>query len=102
LLSIIIPQYKETFEFMRPLFQSLDGQRLIDFSQVEIIIVNDCGEPLHVEQFETYEHIRPHLISTAENAGVGVARQTGIDYAHGDFVMFIDADDCLNGQHALF
>lgn len=102
MLSIIIPHYKETFEFMRPLFESLDGQRLIDFSQIEIIIVNDCGEPLHVEQFEKYAHIRPHLISTAENSGVGVARQTGIDYAHGDFVMFIDADDCLNGPHALF
>ena len=23
-------------------------------------------------------------------------------FAHGDFVMFIDADDCLNGQHALW
>jgi hypothetical protein len=41
LLSIIIPQYKETFEFMRTLFESLDGQRLIDFSQNEALY--ECG-----------------------------------------------------------
>ena len=102
MLSIIIPQYKETFEFMRPLFNSLDGQRLIDFSQVEVIVVNDCGEPLKMEQFEVFEHIRPHLISTAKNSGPSVARQCGIDFAHGEFVMCIDSDDCLHGQHALF
>ena len=102
MLSIIIPQYKETFEFMRPLFESLDGQRLIDFSQVEVIVVNDCGDPLKMEQFEVFEHIRPHLISTAKNSGPSVARQRGIDFAHGEFIMPIDADDCLNGQHALF
>jgi len=102
LLSIIIPQYKETFEFMRPLFNSLDGQRLIDFSQVEVIVVNDCGEPLKMEQFEVFEHIRPHLISTAKNSGPSVARQRGIDFAHGEFIMPIDADDCLHGQHSLF
>lgn len=102
MLSIIIPHFKETFDFMRPLFNSLDGQRLIDFSQLEIIIVNDCGEPLKLEQFDRYEHIRPHLITTEQNAGASVARQVGINYAHGEFIMPIDADDCLNGQHALF
>lgn len=102
MLSIIIPHFKETFEFMRPLFNSLDGQRLIDFSQVEVIIVNDCGDPLKMEQFEVFEHIRPHLLKTKRNAGAGVARQRGIDWAHGEFLMFIDSDDCLHGQHALF
>ena len=101
-LSIIIPHYKETIEFMLPLLTGLDNQRLIDYGTVELIIVNDCGEPFHVEQFERFEHIRPHLISNATNSGCGVARQTGLDYCHGKFAMFIDADDCLYSPLSLF
>lgn len=101
-LSIIIPHYKEDMTVCDKLFTSIDKQRLIDFGDIEVLVVNDCGEPLKASQFRKYKHVRPRLTKTPENGGVGVARQFGIDNCNGKFLMFIDADDALYSQHSLF
>ncbi len=93
-LSIIIPQYEETDERVRPLLESIDIQRGIDFSQVEVIIVNDGSDVLLSEQMlSSFNNIKPIYLRLDRNAGPGLCRQAGLDNARGDYVTFCDADD---------
>lgn len=100
-LSIIIPHYKEPLQIVDKLLVSIDEQHLINFEAIEVLIVNDCGEPLKAEQL-IYKNINPILLQTPQNAGAGVARQYGIENSKGDFITFIDADDCLASPFSIF
>lgn len=97
-LSIIVPRFKESAELMLPLFSSINNQVGIDFSDIEVIVVND-GEKeggktdaldrtfLDMFQFKTRQ------LFSDENIGPGMCRQVGIDNARGAYLTFIDADD---------
>lgn len=63
---------------------------------LEIIIVND-GSPDNSEQLarNISEGRKNVKIFTQENKGLGGARNTGINKASGDFLIFLDADDYL-------
>lgn len=63
---------------------------------VEIILVNDGStDDLHdkIKEFLNYPFIS---IINQKNSGVSVARNTGLDNAHGKYIWFIDADDSIN------
>lgn len=91
LLSIIIPQYKETDEIVKPLLDSIALQRGIDFNEIEVIIVNDGTDIKLCDCLCD----RPYDITYAfpKHLGVSGARQYGLDIAKGDYVMYCDADD---------
>ena len=91
-LQILVPQYKETDEVIKPLLDSIALQQNVDFSEVGVIICND-GTDTHLSKdlLESYPyHIEYHL---CEHGGVSVARNRCLDYATADYVMFCDADD---------
>lgn len=96
-LSIIIPQYSENEDDIRFLIQSIYDQRGVDFDQIEVLIVGDCGYKLDVSLIDE----RLGYIYCEENRGAGVARQVGIDNTNGEWIMFIDADDLLYGYLSL-
>ena len=48
-LQILIPQYKETEEVIKPLLDSLAIQQNIDFNELGAIICND-GSDVHLSQ----------------------------------------------------
>lgn len=83
-LSIIVPVYNAAPYLKR----CLDSLPIRD--DVEVIVVDDgstdgsaqiCDEyPFKVEHFD-------------ENKGVSIARNTGLDFASGDWISFLDADD---------
>lgn len=101
-LSVIIPRYKETERDVFPLLSSIDGQLGIDFSAIEVIIVNDGGGsgPLD-NDFLSLFHADIRQISLDTNRGPGAARQAGLDAATGEYVMFCDADDTLHSVGVL-
>ena len=41
ILQILIPQYKETDEIIKPLLDSIKIQRNINFKDIGVVIVND-------------------------------------------------------------
>ena len=88
-VSVIIPAYNVA-PFIDETLQSVFAQTFTDY---EVIVVND-GSP-DTEEFE--RAIGPHLervrYLTQENQGASVARNTGLLYAKGEFVAFLDADD---------
>ena len=45
-LGILIPQYKETDEVIKPLLDSIALQQLINFNDLHVIIVNDGSDIL--------------------------------------------------------
>ena len=101
-LQILVPQYKETEEVIRPLLDSIEIQQNVDIkNDVGVIIVND-GTDVHLsKEFlnrYTYE-IQYHL---AEHTGVSATRNKCLDYATADYVMFCDADDMFYNACGLY
>lgn len=92
-LQILIPQYKETEDVIKPLLDSIEVQQNVDLkNEVGVVIVND-GTDVHLskEFFDRYTFpIEYHL---NEHKGVSATRNACLDYATADYVMFCDADD---------
>ena len=101
-LQILIPQYKETDDVIKPLLDSIEVQQNVDLkNEVGIIIVND-GTDVHLseELFKRYTFpIEYHL---NEHKGVSATRNTCLDYATADYVMFCDADDMFYNACGLY
>lgn len=91
-LQILIPQYKETDEIVKPLLDSIAIQQNAPFDQIGVIICNDgsdvflTDELLNAYPFQIEYHKEPHR-------GVSATRNACLDYATADYVMFCDADD---------
>ena len=92
-LQILVPQYKETEDVIKPLLDSIALQQGIDFKDVGVIIVND-GYPesklsrkfLKSYPFKIEYHMDKHR-------GVSGTRNAALDYATADYIMFADSDD---------
>ena len=91
-LQILIPQYNETDEVVKPLLDSIAIQQNVDFSEIGVILCNDGSDVfLSADLLESYPfpveyHKEPHR-------GVSGTRNACLDYAVADYVMFCDADD---------
>lgn len=101
-LQILIPQYKETDDTIKPLLDSIEVQQNVDLkNDVGVIIVND-GTDVHLSQelFDRYTFpIEYHL---HEHKGVSATRNACFDYATADYVMFCDADDMFYNACGLY
>ena len=100
-LQILIPQYKETDEIIKPLLDSIALQQSVDFNEIGVIICND-GTDVHLSEellssypFKVEYHKEPHR-------GVSATRNACLDYATADYVMFCDADDMFYNMCGLW
>ena len=94
-LSIIIPVYGVE----KYLSRCLDGVFQINLpeSDYEVICVDDCSRDSSVSIVEDYQnrHSNLVLLRHESNKRQGGARNTGIDYSKGDYIIFVDADDVI-------
>jgi glycosyltransferase involved in cell wall biosynthesis len=100
-LQILVPQYNETDDIIKPLLDSIEVQQNVDFDDIGVIIVND-GTDIHLTQalFDRYSfQIEYHL---NEHKGVSATRNACLDYATADYVMFCDADDMFYNACGLY
>src|SRR5690606_29478243 len=91
LVSIIMPAYKAE----KTIPDSIESVLAQTYRNFELIIVEDFSPDSTrdiVKQFSSLDS-RIKLISKDNNEGVAAARNTGLDYARGDFVAFLDSDD---------
>ena len=100
LVSIIVPVYG-TEDFLPACIASLCNQT---YTNVEIILVDDespDGSPEICDQYAKNDS-RITVIHQ-KNKGVSGARNTGMSYARGDYIMFVDSDDelCCNAVEIL-
>jgi len=91
LVSIVTPSFN-SINFLSNTIDSILSQTFKDW---ELIIVDDCSTDNSCEVIESYiaQDSRITLIKLEQNAGAAVARNTGIEYAQGRFIAFLDSDD---------
>ena len=92
-LSIVVPVYNiEAY-----LAKCLDSLIAENASGYEIIVVNDGSTDGSGAIAEAYRQRYPSLITviSTENRGLGAARNTGLEQASGEYVLFVDSDDYL-------
>lgn len=89
-VSVIIPVYNAE-DFLRPCLDSILGQTL---QEIEVICVDDGSTDSSWSILESYEQADARVrIFRQENAGAGAARNTGLAYAAGEYLSFLDSDD---------
>ena len=92
-LQILVPQYEETEDIIKPLLDSIEVQQNVDLTNdIGVIIVND-GTNVHLSQELFNRYSFPIEYYFNEHKGVSATRNACLDYATADYVMFCDADD---------
>ncbi|MDR0899369.1 MAG: glycosyltransferase family 2 protein [Lactobacillaceae bacterium] len=92
-VSIIIPYHSENEYVIGRVLSSINNQIGIDFSNVEVQLINDGGKETDpVQKFSLFNNLDIHYHST-NGVGPGMARQYGIEQSKSDYLMFMDADD---------
>lgn len=91
-VSVIIPVYNVE-KYLRRCLDSVVNQT---YKDIEVILVNDGSPDNSKEICEEYvaKYSNIQLINQ-KNAGLGAARNTGLEYITGDAVAFVDSDDWL-------
>lgn len=101
-LQILVPQYKETNEIIKPLLDSIELQQNVDLkNEVGVIIVNDGSNVRLTKDFlERYTYHIDYYLNP--HKGVSATRNACLDYATADYVMFCDADDLFYNACGLY
>ena len=91
--SIIVPVYNVA-EFLPACMESLLEQACQDF---EIILVDDGSTDGSGMLCDGYRMACPEQVRVVhqKNGGLGAARNTGIEVARGEYLLFVDSDDYL-------
>lgn len=90
--TVIVPVYN-TAEYVRECLESIFSQTQ---KEIEVIAINDGSTDDSQIVLEAIKKEYPELIIVKqENHGLGYTRNVGMDMARGEFVYFIDSDDCL-------
>lgn len=71
-----------------------------DFNDLEILIVDDCGNDKSMDIIRNMQNSHPkgkciHIIQHPENRGAAEARNTIIKNAMGKYIYFLDSDDLV-------
>ncbi len=92
-ISVIVPVYKVE----KYLAKCVDSILEQSFRDLELILVDD-GSPDHCPELcdEYAEKDRRVIVIHKENGGVSRARNTGLQAASGEYVIFCDSDDWMD------
>ncbi|CDM65087.1 glycosyltransferase [Pyrinomonas methylaliphatogenes] len=91
LVSVIIPTYNGEVWVQRAISSVLSQS----YQKIELIIVDDYSSDGTLEviaQAQRYDD-RIKIFKHTKNLGVGAARNTGLHFAQGDYIAFLDQDD---------
>lgn len=89
-VSIIVPVYN-TDRYLDRCMESLVNQSL---REIEIIVVDDGSSEICAQKCDEWEKKDSRIrVIHKQNAGLGYARNTGLEYVQGEFVAFVDSDD---------
>ncbi len=102
-ISVIVPVYNAE-KYLHTCLDSLLNQGL-SVNDYEIILVNDGSTDGSLAICSNYQNRYSNIfVITQENQGVSVSRNTGIRFAKGEWIMFVDSDDfiCENSLRYLY
>lgn len=95
LVSVIVPIFN-TEQYLDRCLISIIGQT---YSNLEVILVDDGSTDRSAKICEEYEKKDYRIIVLHQvNQGASFARNTGLDAAHGDYILFVDSDDWIEND----
>lgn len=96
LVSVIMPAYNVE----QYLAQSVDSVLNSDYPNIELVIVDDGSKDSTFEIAKSYEakDCRVKALTKA-NGGQGVARNYGVEYSSGEYILFVDSDDLISSSY---
>ena len=100
-LQILVPQYHETEEVIKPLLDSIALQQNVPLDDVGVIIVNDGTDTILSEEFLGRYPFRVDYLRR-DHKGVSATRNAALDASTADYVMFCDADDMFFNMCGLY
>lgn len=96
-ISVIIPVYNVE-EYLTECLESVISQNM---KNIEVLCINDGSTDHSPEILKAYGKKDGRVIVIdQENQGLSCARNVGIGRARGEYILFLDSDDCL-AEHAL-
>jgi len=92
LVSVIIPVYNVE-KYIERTLQSIFCQT---YKKIEIILVDDVSTDRSAEIIKKYQITHPEIVYflQPQNMGAGYARNKALELARGQYIAFLDADDC--------
>lgn len=90
LVSIVIPCYNHG-AYLEEALRSVGTPR----ARTEIVVVDDGSRDSTPDVIATFEGPNPFRSVRQPNAGLAAARNRGLRESHGEYVIFLDADDRL-------
>jgi len=92
LVSIIVPVYNiETY-----ISECLESALCQDYANLEVIVINDGSTDGSCDVVRRYADMYQNIVYIeTSNQGLSSARNTGLDLARGQYVLFLDGDDYL-------
>ncbi len=96
LVSIVVPVYNQE-PYLRLCLASIQEQT---YKNLEVLLIDDgsTDDSAQICREVCEQDARFHLIQQ-ENAGLGPARNTGLQKASGAYICFVDADDFLHPDY---
>lgn len=97
LVSFVIPVYNVE-KYLNRCIESIVNQT---YKNIEIILVDDASPDKCPQMCDEWAKRDGRIkVIHKENAGAGMARNTGLDNATGDYIFFVDSDDYVSTQIA--
>lgn len=91
-VSIIVPIFNAE-SYLKECLDSILNQ---SESDIEVICINDGSTDNSFKILQTYvKHDNRIKVISQENKGVSYARNVGLEYITGEYVCFVDSDDCI-------
>lgn len=96
MVSVVIPVYQSK-NYLAYCMESVLNQT---YKNMEIILVDDGSDDGSEELCEKYSHGYSNIFCIHQNnKGVSSARNTGIDKANGEYIVFVDSDDYIEPEY---
>lgn len=96
-VSVVIPVYGVE-KYIEKCLESCFSNTIAE--QCEFLIINDCSPDKSIELAEKmikkYPNITVKIISHEKNKGLAAARNTGLKYATGKYIINVDSDDWVD------
>lgn len=90
MISVIVP----AFNVESTIIRTLDSILAQTYKNLEIIVINDGSTDETANQVDRYAAQHKRIIAVhTKNQGVTAARLTGVTYASGEWIGFVDGDD---------
>jgi len=94
LVSVIIPIFDRPEQSQR----AIDSVLKQTYRNFELIVVDDCSTTATDEVANLVASNSGKFIRLEENKGVAVARNVGVAHSRGEWVAFLDSDDCWDPE----